>query len=856
MLGAPSFNNFRGIEGSYGITLDGSHREKLLVEFIDRVRLFEIQGRLPYGPPLRVEDLFGGTVTGFLKILGAVERILRSLEDTYQDKSLGLYVVPSSDRLQVDMLIRGFVADERSYLNLLISMTESVVILVDVTRAPNTTLVELVNTLKWLLRYHSLVLSSLSRISQSEHKFDQDWNAVFMFNKSSIFAAACAAHTSCCAAYLLLDHFLENFHHTDHLVSAHAHRLHHLLSHPPRRFLEYRRFIEAIVSLTNPMFQVSYHTLVVALVKIQDVVECIEQVGEQVRSILAADIMQVRLSSSSRVDPYSLGHLLLDDHLQIDGSYFSVMVFEEMLLRCQDVEHSPAPGESLPILVGRPIPAWELGRALRRKTTLTVVDSIPIRNLSDYTQLDHCRFKLTWFLNLGRFRSLTFWTASPAQCSQWCSALRRFAMKSSNSVSSFDGPRVGPECDLFFSSPKSWNPMGRRLGSQSGVPMVVQDHLDHCAVLTPTLLPSLFYDTLVLEEPSNFSLSDGCPESGPDAKPESSQLPLDSFETRLRREFSGLPNITGQVRQALKYPSAYGGFADIWEGIWKTPTNERKVGVKVLRLQSRKNNSKDEENLKKNLRRELHVWRRLNHENIIPLHGVADDFGPYPSMVCPWMDNGSISKYIEHHGEHLSVSQRLKMLCEVCCGLSYREVFRMFLSLLLSRELTDSKVHSFSIIHGDLTGSNVLIDLDGKACLCDFGLSSIIAEFHGTSYYTSNIRGAVRWAAIELFRDEVSPTISIKSDIYSFGSLMLEVLSGKIPYHQLPQASQVISALSRGIKPSRPTDCPITDAHWHFIQRCWADNPEERPTPSSSLSTQIDAIGLTTNYSRFILIPP
>ena len=104
-------------------------------------------------------------------------------------------------------------------------------------------------------------------------------------------------------------------------------------------------------------------------------------------------------------------------------------------------------------------------------------------------------------------------------------------------------------------------------------------------------------------------------------------------------------------------------------------------------------------------------------------------------------------------------------------------------------------VHSFSVIHGDLTGvstqcgtvwdpcihlsqSNILIDDEGKACLCDFGLSSIAADFQGTSFLTSTIGGNVRWAAPELYftnEDDSTPTVTTHSDIYSFGSVMLEV---------------------------------------------------------------------------------
>lgn len=74
--------------------------------------------------------------------------------------------------------------------------------------------------------------------------------------------------------------------------------------------------------------------------------------------------------------------------------------------------------------------------------------------------------------------------------------------------------------------------------------------------------------------------------------------------------------------------------------------------------------------------------------------------------------------------------------------------------------------------------SNILIDDEGKARLCDFGLSSIAADFQSTSHLTSTIGGNVRWAAPELYHiyeDDSTPSVTTYSDIYSFGSVMLEV---------------------------------------------------------------------------------
>jgi serine/threonine protein kinase len=109
------------------------------------------------------------------------------------------------------------------------------------------------------------------------------------------------------------------------------------------------------------------------------------------------------------------------------------------------------------------------------------------------------------------------------------------------------------------------------------------------------------------------------------------------------------------------------------------------------------------------------------------------------------------------------------------------------------------------IVHGDLKGvrsllfyvfslmfvpqANVLINDMGHACLADFGLSRILEELSGSASTTSNLAGSIRWMAPELIIDSHRPTAL--SDMYAFGSLMLEVSSNPhrgltftlTPYH-------------------------------------------------------------------------
>lgn len=251
------------------------------------------------------------------------------------------------------------------------------------------------------------------------------------------------------------------------------------------------------------------------------------------------------------------------------------------------------------------------------------------------------------------------------------------------------------------------------------------------------------------------------------------------------------------------------------------------VAIKVVR-----SDSKSRDKLQNCLARELTVWRDMAHPHVLPLLGVVSDFGPYMSMVCPWMENGSVTRYLERCGDLVGMVERMGLVAQVADGLAY--------------------LHARGVIHGDLTGANVLVNDQHEAVLCDFGLSMMLAELSDGKDGQSQgsvVGGAVRWADARLYQQsrdasmdsgiDVSEDIdepevvmaapSTASDIYSFGSVMLEILSGRIPYHYVRSDAQVIIEVYLGRKPRRPSRTFVTEQQWEFIQRCWEDEVQLRP---------------------------
>ncbi|KAH0833897.1 kinase-like domain-containing protein [Lanmaoa asiatica] len=273
-----------------------------------------------------------------------------------------------------------------------------------------------------------------------------------------------------------------------------------------------------------------------------------------------------------------------------------------------------------------------------------------------------------------------------------------------------------------------------------------------------------------------------------------------------------------------KFPVAAGGCAEIYRGTFRAPQITTKVAVKAIRVYSGEDNRPKKT---KRVRREVKVWMKLDHTNVLPLFGTTSGFGPFPAMVCPWLENGTLTSYLERSNGDLEILQVLALVFPA--------------------------VHSQSVVHGDLSGSNVLIEANGKACIADFGLSTILDEI-GSTFATSSTgkpRGTLRWAAPEMLdppnHEDVKtrhtgPTM--KSDIYSFGSIMLQVcdvarialpftlmthtcdseqiLSGKVPYYYYLRDVQVVAAIVRGETPTQPDDPRVTENRWRFIQRCWS----------------------------------
>ncbi|KAG2141990.1 kinase-like domain-containing protein [Suillus cothurnatus] len=271
-----------------------------------------------------------------------------------------------------------------------------------------------------------------------------------------------------------------------------------------------------------------------------------------------------------------------------------------------------------------------------------------------------------------------------------------------------------------------------------------------------------------------------------------------------------LQDLTGSITKTGDYPVARGGFGEIWKCTYETDRGQIAVRAMLFLLICAN------QVFLQRIRREIRTCARLKHPNILSVYGYTYGFGLFMAIVSPWADNGNLTAYLEREHAHLTTVRRFQIV-----------------SLVIYIHNSSLTVHTNNVIHGDLTGPNVLIHGDGTACLADFGLSLVYSEVSGISQasWTSTFHGNFRWLAPELLGepDDGLPIRPSKcSDVYSFGGIMLQVLTGRPPYYYLSEAA-VIQRIGNGVKPLRSHYPAFSDKYWHFIEECWSAAPQDRP---------------------------
>ncbi len=242
-----------------------------------------------------------------------------------------------------------------------------------------------------------------------------------------------------------------------------------------------------------------------------------------------------------------------------------------------------------------------------------------------------------------------------------------------------------------------------------------------------------------------------------------------------------------------------GGMADVYKA--KDQRLNRFVAIKVLKPEY----SSDKSFVNK-FRGEAQSAAGLSHPNIVNVYDVGDDSGLH-YIVMELVEGITLKRFIERKGK-LEIKEAVGIAIQIAQGME--------------------AAHDNHIIHRDIKPQNIIISRDGKVKVTDFG----IAKATNSNTITSNAMGSVHYLSPEQARGGYSDE---KSDIYSLGVTLYEMLSGKVPFAGDNTVSVALLHIQGEAMPLRELDQSIPISVDKIVQKCMQKRPERRYHSASEL---------------------
>lgn len=235
-----------------------------------------------------------------------------------------------------------------------------------------------------------------------------------------------------------------------------------------------------------------------------------------------------------------------------------------------------------------------------------------------------------------------------------------------------------------------------------------------------------------------------------------------------------------------------GGMADVYKAM--DNRLNRYVAIKVLKQEY----SLDTKFVTK-FRAEAQSVAGLTHPNIVAVYDVGDENGLY-YIVMEFVEGITLKKYIEHKGK-LDIMEALGIAIQIAQGLL--------------------AAHDNHIIHRDIKPQNIIISREGKVKVTDFG----IAKATSSNTITSNVMGSVHYISPEQARGGFSDE---KSDIYSLGITMYEMLTGTVPFTGDSTVSVALAHIQEEAPPLSAFEKDIPKSIEMIVSKCIQKKPELR----------------------------
>lgn len=256
-----------------------------------------------------------------------------------------------------------------------------------------------------------------------------------------------------------------------------------------------------------------------------------------------------------------------------------------------------------------------------------------------------------------------------------------------------------------------------------------------------------------------------------------------------------MQGITLDNRYKIEEHIGKGGMADVYKG--KDLLLERTVAIKILHQ-----NFSGDNDFVERFKREAQAAGKLGHPNIVNMYDVGFDQG-YHYIIMEYVDGETLKDYITHEGR-LSISTAVRITTAIAEGLEH--------------------AHAMGIIHCDIKPHNILITANGRVKVTDFGIARAVNS-SATLRYNTSVLGSVHYLSPE---QAGGKAVDVKTDIYSLGVVLYEMLTGRVPYEGETAISIAIKHVKEKLTPPTRYNPNIPPLLEGVIIKALEKSPENR----------------------------
>jgi eukaryotic-like serine/threonine-protein kinase len=288
--------------------------------------------------------------------------------------------------------------------------------------------------------------------------------------------------------------------------------------------------------------------------------------------------------------------------------------------------------------------------------------------------------------------------------------------------------------------------------------------------------------------------------------------------------------LSGRYRLEAKLGS--GGMSTVY--LARDETLDRSVAVKVMHREM----SEQEDQLER-FRQEARAVAKLSHPNVVSVIDAGED-GGYPYIVFEYVEGETLKQRIARVGA-LDTQDAIAYAIEVARGLSV--------------------AHARKLVHRDIKPQNVLIDSEGRAKLTDFGISRQLEQDGMTA--TGRVLGTTDYVSPE---QAMGRQVDPRSDIYSLGVVLYEMLLGQVPFQADSQVGVAMKHVNEDLPDVQRRREDLSAAIALVVERATAKDPDQRYQQvgemiddlSTALEVEAARAGSTTGEATTVLetVPP